>query len=105
MSLFDEVSTILSYAFSEITSRFKFYLFYRLNSWISKSCDILTRVCIVHQVGDDLRQDSLVLQVIKVMDSLWLKAELDLRIVTFQALPTSDKRGKNEIIILLIDST
>ncbi|CAB3256692.1 unnamed protein product [Arctia plantaginis] len=50
------------------------------------------------KVGDDLRQDSLVLQVIKVMDSLWLKAELDLRIVTFQALPTSDKRGMIEIV-------
>lgn len=50
------------------------------------------------KVGDDLRQDSLVLQVIKVMDSLWLKAGLDLRIVTFQALPTSDKRGMIEIV-------
>ncbi|XP_068627599.1 phosphatidylinositol 4-phosphate 3-kinase C2 domain-containing subunit alpha [Battus philenor] len=50
------------------------------------------------KVGDDLRQDSLVLQVIKVMDSLWLKAGLDLRIVTFQALPTSNQRGMIEIV-------
>uniref|UniRef100_A0A2H1VGX9 SFRICE_000012 n=1 Tax=Spodoptera frugiperda TaxID=7108 RepID=A0A2H1VGX9_SPOFR len=50
------------------------------------------------KVGDDLRQDALVLQVIKVMDSLWLKAGLDLRMVTFQALPTSDKRGMIEIV-------
>ncbi|CAH0717341.1 unnamed protein product, partial [Brenthis ino] len=50
------------------------------------------------KVGDDLRQDSLVLQVIKVMDSLWLKAGLDLRMVTFQALPTSSKRGMIEIV-------
>ncbi|XP_052751533.1 phosphatidylinositol 4-phosphate 3-kinase C2 domain-containing subunit alpha [Galleria mellonella] len=50
------------------------------------------------KVGDDLRQDSLVLQVIKVMDSLWLKAGLDLRMVTFQALPTSNKRGMIEIV-------
>ncbi|XP_045763916.1 phosphatidylinositol 4-phosphate 3-kinase C2 domain-containing subunit alpha isoform X1 [Maniola jurtina] len=50
------------------------------------------------KVGDDLRQDSLVLQVIKVMDTLWLKAGLDLRIVTFQALPTSRKRGMIEIV-------
>ncbi|XP_045492000.1 phosphatidylinositol 4-phosphate 3-kinase C2 domain-containing subunit alpha [Colias croceus] len=50
------------------------------------------------KVGDDLRQDALVLQVIKVMDSLWLKAGLDLRIVTFQALPTSNKRGMIEIV-------
>ncbi|KAM3968313.1 LOW QUALITY PROTEIN: phosphatidylinositol-4-phosphate 3-kinase catalytic subunit Pi3K68D [Aphomia sociella] len=50
------------------------------------------------KVGDDLRQDSLVLQVIKVMDNLWLKAGLDLRMVTFQALPTSNKRGMIEIV-------
>ncbi|KAG6448082.1 phosphatidylinositol 4-phosphate 3-kinase C2 domain-containing subunit alpha isoform X2 [Manduca sexta] len=50
------------------------------------------------KVGDDLRQDSLVLQVIKVMDSLWLKAGLDLRMVTFQALPTSDNKGMIEIV-------
>ncbi|RVE42898.1 hypothetical protein evm_012453 [Chilo suppressalis] len=50
------------------------------------------------KVGDDLRQDALVLQVIKVMDSLWLKAGLDLRMVTFEALPTSNKRGMIEIV-------
>ncbi|XP_061378857.1 phosphatidylinositol 4-phosphate 3-kinase C2 domain-containing subunit alpha isoform X2 [Danaus plexippus] len=50
------------------------------------------------KVGDDLRQDSLVLQVIKVMDNLWLQAGLDLRMVTFQALPTSNQRGMIEIV-------
>ncbi|XP_073962722.1 phosphatidylinositol-4-phosphate 3-kinase catalytic subunit Pi3K68D isoform X4 [Choristoneura fumiferana] len=50
------------------------------------------------KVGDDLRQDALVLQVMKVMDSLWLKAGLDLRMVTFQTLPTSDRRGMIEIV-------
>lgn len=49
---------------------------------------------VVFKVGDDLRQDALVLQVIRVMDSLWLKAGIDLRIVTFQAIPTSDRRGE-----------
>ncbi|XP_063635795.1 phosphatidylinositol 4-phosphate 3-kinase C2 domain-containing subunit alpha [Cydia splendana] len=50
------------------------------------------------KIGDDLRQDALVLQVMKVMDSLWLKANLDLRMVTFQTLPTSDRRGMIEIV-------
>ncbi|XP_026313861.1 phosphatidylinositol 4-phosphate 3-kinase C2 domain-containing subunit alpha isoform X2 [Hyposmocoma kahamanoa] len=50
------------------------------------------------KVGDDLRQDALVLQVIKIMDNLWLRAGLDLRIVTFQALPTSNQRGMIEIV-------
>ncbi|KPJ20837.1 Phosphatidylinositol-4-phosphate 3-kinase C2 domain-containing subunit alpha [Papilio machaon] len=55
-------------------------------------------MAITNMVGDDLRQDALVLQVIKVMDTLWLKAGLDLRIVTFQALPTSNQRGMIEIV-------
>lgn len=50
------------------------------------------------KVGDDLRQDALVLQVIKIMDTLWLKAGLDLRMVTFQALPTSNSKGMIEIV-------
>lgn len=50
------------------------------------------------KVGDDLRQDALVLQVMRVMDSLWLKAGLDLRMVTFQAVPTNDRRGMIEIV-------
>ena len=36
------------------------------------------------QVGDDLRQDMLTLQMIRVMDRLWLKGSLDLRIVYFR---------------------
>ncbi|GBP48239.1 Phosphatidylinositol 4-phosphate 3-kinase C2 domain-containing subunit alpha [Eumeta japonica] len=50
------------------------------------------------KVGDDLRQDALVLQVIKVMDNLWLKNNLDLRIVTFQAIPTYNRGGMIEIV-------
>lgn len=50
------------------------------------------------KVGDDLRQDSLVLQVMRVMDSLWLKEGLDLRMVTFQAIPTQLRKGMIEIV-------
>lgn len=32
------------------------------------------------------------------MDTLWLKAGLDLRMVTFKALPTSNRRGMIEIV-------
>ena len=45
------------------------------------------------QVGDDLRQDMLVMQLINIMDKLWLQSGLDMRIVTFTCLPTGDKRG------------
>jgi phosphatidylinositol-4-phosphate 3-kinase len=41
-------------------------------------------LCAHAQVGDDLRQDMLTLQMIRVMDRLWLRAGLDLRIVYFR---------------------
>lgn len=46
------------------------------------------------QVGDDLRQDMLVIQMIRLMDKLWLKEDLDLKVVTFSVVPTGDKIGE-----------
>ncbi len=45
---------------------------------------VYERLCAHAQVGDDLRQDMLTLQMIRVMDRLWLRAGLDLRIVYFR---------------------
>jgi len=45
------------------------------------------------QVGDDLRQDALTMQLIRVMDRMWLCEGLDLRMVTFDCLPTGANRG------------
>ena len=41
------------------------------------------------QAGDDLRQDMLTLQIIGLMNKLWLKAGLDLKMVTYECLPVS----------------
>lgn len=45
-------------------------------------------------MGDDLRQDMLVIQMIRLMDKLWLKEGLDLKVVTFSVVPTGDKIGE-----------
>lgn len=45
------------------------------------------------QVGDDLQQDMLTLQMVRIMDKLWLKEGLDLKIVAFNCVPTGNKRG------------
>ncbi|KAK3101653.1 hypothetical protein FSP39_005228 [Pinctada imbricata] len=50
------------------------------------------------KVGDDLRQDMLTMQMIRLMDRLWLKAGLDLKIITFACLATGPKKGIVEII-------
>jgi len=45
------------------------------------------------QVGDDLRQDMLTLQLIKLMEKLWLRAGLDLKLITYLCLPTGPNQG------------
>lgn len=68
----------------------------------------------IYKVGDDLRQDMLTLQVrrvipiksvmifylqmIRLMDRLWLRAGLDLRIVSFHCVPTGWKAGMVEFV-------
>ena len=53
-----------------------------------------SEVCVwVLQVGDDLRQDMLTMQLIRIMDRLWLQDGLDLRIITFGCQPTGNKKG------------
>ncbi|CAC5401291.1 PIK3C2 [Mytilus coruscus] len=50
------------------------------------------------KVGDDLRQDMLTLQMIRIMDRLWLKQGLDLKMITFSCLATGPKKGMVEIV-------
>lgn len=48
----------------------------------------------IYKIGDDLRQDQLTLQTIRIIDKLWLRAGMDMRIVTYACVPTSsDKEG------------
>lgn len=52
----------------------------------------------IYKVGDDLRQDMLTIQMIRVMDRLWLRAGLDLRMVSFKCVPTGWKAGIVEFV-------
>lgn len=55
-------------------------------------------IYVMFKVGDDLRQDMLTLQLIRVMDNLWLREGLDLKMITFRIQPTSLKKGFVELI-------
>uniref|UniRef100_H3BBV2 Phosphatidylinositol-4-phosphate 3-kinase catalytic subunit type 2 alpha n=1 Tax=Latimeria chalumnae TaxID=7897 RepID=H3BBV2_LATCH len=53
---------------------------------------------VMFKVGEDLRQDMLALQMIKIMDKIWLQEGLDLRMVIFQCISTGKHRGMVELV-------
>uniref|UniRef100_A0A1Y1L4Z2 Uncharacterized protein n=1 Tax=Photinus pyralis TaxID=7054 RepID=A0A1Y1L4Z2_PHOPY len=52
----------------------------------------------IYKVGDDLQQDQLTLQIVRIMDKMWLRQGLDLKMVTFLCIPTGNKRGMIEMV-------
>ncbi|XP_051932001.1 phosphatidylinositol 4-phosphate 3-kinase C2 domain-containing subunit beta isoform X1 [Hippocampus zosterae] len=55
-------------------------------------------VSVIFKSGDDLRQDMLTLQVIRIMNKIWLQEGLDMRMVIFKCFSTGRGRGMVEMI-------
>ena len=53
---------------------------------------------LIFKHGDDLRQDMLTIQIIKLMDILWKDEGLDLKILTYDCYSTGFKTGFIEVI-------
>ncbi|KAH9421565.1 Phosphatidylinositol 4,5-bisphosphate 3-kinase catalytic subunit alpha isoform, partial [Dermatophagoides pteronyssinus] len=53
---------------------------------------------IIFKSGDDLRQDMLTLQVIRIMDQIWRRENLDLRMLPYNCLATGDQVGLIEVV-------
>ncbi|XP_059519791.1 phosphatidylinositol 4,5-bisphosphate 3-kinase catalytic subunit beta isoform isoform X4 [Myotis daubentonii] len=55
-------------------------------------------VGVIFKNGDDLRQDMLTLQMLRLMDLLWKEAGLDLRLLPYGCLATGDRSGLIEVV-------
>lgn len=64
------------------------------------------------KVGDDLRQDALIMQLLRVMNDLWKREELDMQMMLYDCISTGYERGllqvvpnANTLANILIDAT
>ena len=53
---------------------------------------------VIFKAGDDLRQDQLTLQMLRVVDDLWKSANLDLCLLPYRCVSTGDQVGFIEVV-------
>ena len=55
-------------------------------------------IIIMLKVGDDLRQDALILQLLNIMNDIWRKEGLDMQMMLYDCISTGDERGLLQVV-------
>lgn len=54
---------------------------------------------VIFKDGDDLRQDLLTLQMFRIMDNIWRRAGMDLKMIPYGCVSTGDEIGMIEVVL------
>lgn len=67
---------------------------------VFENADADAKPCVtIFKGGDDLRQDALTLQLIRLMDKLWKRAGMDLMLSPYRVIVTGDQLGMLEVVL------
>jgi hypothetical protein len=56
------------------------------------------RMLVMFKAGDDLRQDQMTLQILRVLENIWLAEGMNLRLTPYGCIATGDEMGMLEIV-------
>lgn len=88
-SCFDNYSTHAITTLAESSTQSKLATIYKSKHWWHK---------IIFKCGDDLRKDMLVMQIISIINRVWLRSGLNLRLIIFNVLNSSHHTGMIEMV-------
>ncbi len=71
-----------------------------------------SNIVLMLKIGDDLRQDALILQLLKIMNDIWKKEGLEMQMMLYDCISTGFERGLLQVVLnsttlgkILLDAT